>query len=109
VINGEGVSREGSILDAAVEQNVVEKSGTWFTYRSERVGQGRENAKRYLRENPKVLTDVEARVRAALGLKGTGASDKAAPADKAAPTEKAASAEKATSAEKAAAPSSAGR
>ncbi|HVQ74886.1 MAG TPA: recombinase RecA [Candidatus Binatia bacterium] len=103
VIYGEGVSREGSILDAAVEQNVVEKSGTWFTYRSERVGQGRENAKRYLRENPKVLTDVEARVRAALGLKGTGASDKAAPADKAAPTEKAASAEKA------AAPSSAGR
>jgi recombination protein RecA len=80
VIYGEGVSREGSILDAAVEQNVVEKSGTWFTYRSERVGQGRENAKRYLRENPKVLADVEARVRAALGLKAAppaAASDRA--------------------------------
>jgi recombination protein RecA len=85
VIYGEGISREGSILDAAVEQNVVEKSGTWFTYRSERVGQGRENAKRYLRENPKVLSDVEAKVRTALGLKPvtppTG--DKAAAGDRA--------------------------
>jgi recombination protein RecA len=94
VIYGEGVSREGSILDAAVEQNVVEKSGTWFNYRSERIGQGRENAKRYLRDNPKLLADVEARVRAALGLKavvGAAAPDtKAAPADRAPAAEKAA-------------------
>ena len=52
VIYGEGISKEGTVLDAAVEQNLVEKSGTWYTYSSERIGQGRENAKRYLKENP---------------------------------------------------------
>src|SRR5262250_2452157 len=75
VIYGEGISKEGSVLDAAVEQSLVEKSGTWHTYENERIGQGRENAKRYLKENPKVLADLEAKVRAALGLKpasGTG-------------------------------------
>ena len=80
VIYGEGISKEGSVLDAAVEQNVVEKSGTWYTYKSERIGQGRENAKRYLKENPKTLLDVEVKVRAALGLRPVGpapAADKA--------------------------------
>jgi recombination protein RecA len=69
VIYGEGVSKEGTVLDAAVEQNLVEKSGTWYTYSSERIGQGRENAKRYLKENPKILVEMEAKVRSALGLK----------------------------------------
>ena len=78
VIYGEGISREGAILDAAAEHNVVEKSGTWYTYKSERIGQGRENAKRYLRDNPKVLADVEVKVRAALGLKPVGAAPQAA-------------------------------
>ena len=78
VIYGEGISREGAILDAAAEHNVVEKSGTWYTYKSERIGQGRENAKRYLRDNPKVLADVEVKVRAALGLKPVGATLQAA-------------------------------
>jgi recombination protein RecA len=73
VIYGEGISREGGVLDAAVEQNVIEKSGTWYTYSSERIGQGRENAKRYLKDNPKMLAEVEARVRTALGLKPVGA------------------------------------
>jgi recombination protein RecA len=73
VIYGEGISREGAILDAAAEHNVVEKSGTWYTYKNERIGQGRENAKRHLRDNPKVLADVEVKVRAALGLKPVGA------------------------------------
>jgi recombination protein RecA len=50
----------------------VEKSGTWYTYKSERIGQGRENAKRYLKENPKTLLDVEVKVRAALGLRPVG-------------------------------------
>jgi recombination protein RecA len=72
MIYGEGISREGSVLDAGVEQGIVEKSGTWFTYKNERIGQGRENAKRFLRENPKVLADLEARVRQALGLKPVG-------------------------------------
>jgi recombination protein RecA len=79
VIYGEGISREGSILDAAAEQNVVEKSGTWYTYKNERIGQGRENAKRYLKENPKILADIEVKVRAALGLKPAGLVPPAAP------------------------------
>jgi len=74
MIYGEGISREGSVLDLAVEQGLVEKSGTWFTYKNERIGQGRENAKRFLKENPKVLADLEAKVRQALGLKAVGAS-----------------------------------
>src|SRR2546427_785347 len=56
-------------LTAAIEQNLVEKSGTWHTYKTERIGQGRENAKKYLKDNPKVLADLEVKVRAALGLK----------------------------------------
>src|SRR6202162_5058842 len=72
VIYGEGISKEGSVLDAAVEQNLVEKSGTLHTYGTERIGQGRENAKKYLKDNPKVLSDLEVKVRAALGLKPVG-------------------------------------
>jgi len=78
VIYGEGISKEGAILDAAAEHNVVEKSGTWYTYNSERIGQGRENAKRHLRDNPKVLADIEVKVRAALGLRPVGAAPPAA-------------------------------
>lgn len=73
VIYGEGISREGSVLDQAVEQGLVEKSGSWFTFNGERIGQGRENAKRFLRENPKVLAELEAKVRSALGLKAVAA------------------------------------
>ena len=72
VIYGEGISKEGSVLDAAAEHNVVEKSGTWYTHKTERIGQGRENAKRYLKENPKLLVEIEAKVRAAMGLKPSG-------------------------------------
>jgi recombination protein RecA len=84
VIYGEGISKEGSVLDAAVEQNLVEKSGTWHTYKTERIGQGRENAKKYLKDNPKVLADLETRVRAALGLKPSGAAPVPAEPQKAA-------------------------
>jgi recombination protein RecA len=73
MIYGEGISREGSVLDQAVEQGLVEKSGTWFTFKNERIGQGRENAKKFLKENPKVLADLEAKVRSALGLKAVAA------------------------------------
>ncbi|MGH7349005.1 MAG: recombinase RecA [Candidatus Rokuibacteriota bacterium] len=79
VIYGEGVSKEGSVLDLAAEHNVVEKSGTWYTYKSERIGQGRENAKRYLKDNPKVLADLEVKVRGALGLKPIGGAPPPAP------------------------------
>jgi recombination protein RecA len=69
VIYGEGVSKAGTVLDAAVEQNLVEKSGTWYSFKSERIGQGRENAKKWLQENPVALADLEAKVRDALGLR----------------------------------------
>ncbi len=78
VIYGEGISKEGSVLDLAADHNVLEKSGTWYTYKGERIGQGRENAKKYLKDNPKILVDLEAKVRAALGLKPVGGAAPAA-------------------------------
>ena len=69
MIYGEGISKSGTILDAGVEQNIIEKSGTWFSYKNERIGQGRENAKRWLQENPVVLADLEAKIRETLGLR----------------------------------------
>jgi recombination protein RecA len=69
MIYGEGISKSGTVLDAGVEQAIIEKSGTWYTYKNERIGQGRENAKRWLQENPTVLTDLEAKVRESLGLR----------------------------------------
>jgi recombination protein RecA len=69
---GEGISREGNVLDLAVEQGIVEKSGTWFSYRDQRIGQGRDNARKYLKENPKVSAEIEAAVRSAIGLKTRG-------------------------------------
>ncbi len=69
VIYGEGVSKTGTVLDAAVEQSLVEKSGTWYSFKNERIGQGRENAKKWLQENPAALADLEAKVRDALGLR----------------------------------------
>ncbi len=69
VIYGEGISKPGTVLDAGVEQNLIEKSGTWYTYKTERIGQGRENAKKWLQENPLALTELEAKVREALGLR----------------------------------------
>src|SRR5947208_14974993 len=68
VMYGEGISREGDLLDLAVEKRIVEKSGTWFAYGGERLGQGRENAKAFLRENPEVFQKIEDRVRKELGL-----------------------------------------
>jgi len=69
---GEGISREGNVLDLAVDQGIVEKSGTWFSYRDQRIGQGRDNARKFLKENPKVMAEVETAVRHALGLKPVG-------------------------------------
>jgi recombination protein RecA len=69
---GEGISREGNVLDLAVEHALIEKSGTWFSYRDQRIGQGRDNARRFLRENPKVMAELEVAVRQAVGLKPVG-------------------------------------
>ncbi|HEX7100518.1 MAG TPA: recombinase RecA [Acidimicrobiia bacterium] len=65
---GEGISREGSLLDVAVEEGVVKKSGAWYTYEDEQLGQGRENAKRFLRDNPELAMQLQARVYQAVGL-----------------------------------------
>jgi len=59
LIHGEGISREGDALDLAVDKNIVDKSGTWYTYQGQRIGQGRENSKQFLKENPKVLEAME--------------------------------------------------
>ena len=64
VVYGEGISKAGNILDMAVNLDKIEKSGSWFSYNGERIGQGRENVKRYLKENPKLLEEVESKVRA---------------------------------------------
>ncbi|RMD90101.1 MAG: recombinase RecA [Calditrichaeota bacterium] len=63
-----GISREGDIIDTAVKYNIIQKSGTWFSYGDERLGQGRENVKKYLKENPDLLNKIEKQVREALGL-----------------------------------------
>jgi recombination protein RecA len=68
IMYGEGISREGDLLDLAVAQRAVEKSGAWFSYKGERLGQGRENAKTALRENPEVLRRIERDVKVKLGL-----------------------------------------
>src|SRR5881296_1877541 len=68
VMYGEGISREGDLLDLAVEKRIVEKSGAWFAFGGERLGQGRENAKQFLKENPSTFKAIEERVRKELGL-----------------------------------------
>jgi len=73
VMYGEGVSKAGTVLDAAVEQGIVEKSGTWYSYKTERIGQGRENARKWLQDNPAALGDLEAKVRETLGLRAPSA------------------------------------
>ena len=63
IVYGQGISKEGNILDMAVNLDIVEKAGSWFSYNGERIGQGRENVKKYLRENPKMLEEIEGKVR----------------------------------------------
>lgn len=72
IMFGEGISREGDILDLAVANDVVHKSGAWFAYLGEKIGQGRENAKTYLRENPETLQEIEQLVREKCGIAGEG-------------------------------------
>jgi recombination protein RecA len=71
VMYGEGISREGDLLDQGVEYKIVEKSGTWFSYGSDRLGQGRENSKTFLKQNPQIAADIEQKLREAMGLPST--------------------------------------
>jgi recombination protein RecA len=68
VMYGEGISREGDLLDLAVERKIVEKSGTWFAYGGDRLGQGRENVKQFLKDNPATFKSIEEKVRKELGM-----------------------------------------
>jgi recombination protein RecA len=68
IMFGEGISREGSLLDVAVDYDIVRKSGAWYTFDSDQLGQGKENAKRFLRENPEIAVQLQAQVMAKVGL-----------------------------------------
>lgn len=72
IVYGEGISREGCVLDLGVEMGLVEKSGSWYTYGEDRLGQGREGAKQFLRENLELVADIESKIKAQLGLGGNG-------------------------------------
>ncbi len=73
VMYNEGISHHGLLIDLGVENDIVQKSGAWFSFGDTRIGQGRENAKSFLRENPDIATQVETRVREALGTRGVAA------------------------------------
>jgi recombination protein RecA len=68
ILYGEGISREGDLIDLAVNNNILEKSGSWFSYKGERIGQGRENARSFLKENKDTMAKLDAEVRKALGM-----------------------------------------
>lgn len=69
IIYGEGISKEGCILDLAVEQDIIDKSGAWYSYKGQRIGQGRENARLFLKNDPKLRDEIESEIRAKINLK----------------------------------------
>ncbi len=68
ILYGEGISREGEIIDLGVEAKIVDKAGAWYSYKGEKIGQGRDNSREFLRENPELAAEIENRVREALGI-----------------------------------------
>jgi recombination protein RecA len=80
ILYGEGISREGDLIDLAVNNNILEKSGSWFSYKGERIGQGRENARAFLKENKDTMAKLDAEVRKALGLTPAAVSAAVVPA-----------------------------
>jgi recombination protein RecA len=66
ILYGKGISREGEIIDYGVEQDLIEKSGSWYSYKEERIGQGKENVREFLRSNPKISSELEGQIRAKL-------------------------------------------
>ena len=68
IIYGEGISREGSLIDMGVANGIIRKAGAWFTYESDQLGQGKENARNFLKNNPKIAEEIDRRIRAALGV-----------------------------------------
>src|SRR5258705_2757180 len=84
IMYGEGISREGDLLDLATNNRVVEKSGAWFSFKGERLGQGRENAKQTMKDQPLVLEKIKNEVKKALGMPGTEVAETPAEQKKAA-------------------------
>jgi len=78
IMFGKGISREGDLIDLAVREDIVEKSGAWFAYNGSKIGQGRENAKNYLADNPEILAEIDHKLRVKLGLIAEEAADAAA-------------------------------
>jgi recombination protein RecA len=68
ILFGEGISREGEIIDMGVEARIIEKSGAWYAYNGEKIGQGRDNTREFLRENPELAFEIENKVRVSLGI-----------------------------------------
>ena len=80
ILYGQGVSREGSLIDMGVEQGILRKSGAWYTYEGDQLGQGKENARKFLRDNPDIANEVEKRIKDKLGIGATLDADETAPA-----------------------------
>ncbi len=76
IIYGEGISKTGDLLDLAVEEEIVNKSGAWYSYQDERIGQGRENAKKFLVDHPEMFAEIDAKVRMGYGLPSAEISQK---------------------------------
>ena len=79
IVYGEGISRTGDLLDLGVAQGLVDKSGAWYSYQDERIGQGRENAKKFLKEHPEMMAEIERKLRLALGMPVEGETPPAEP------------------------------
>ena len=75
IMFGKGISKEGDILDLAVNLGLVSKSGSWFAYNGDKIGQGRENAKNYLTENPAIMEELDAKIRKHYAFEGAEASE----------------------------------
>jgi len=73
ILYGEGISREGEIIELGVIHKVVEKSGAWYAYKGEKIGQGKDNSRKFLKDNPEMAQEIEAKIRAIVGVAGRGA------------------------------------
>ena len=82
IIYGEGISRDGDLVDMGANVGLIEKSGTWYSYKGERIGQGRDNVKKLLKENPTMAADLDAEIRRKVGIAPGGESEENAPAEK---------------------------
>ena len=81
ILYGEGISREGEIVELGVNHRIVEKSGAWYAYKGEKIGQGKDNAREFLREHPEIAQEIEAKIRAAVEVPAAGRNPSAVAAD----------------------------